>query len=233
MNSPRSTLRHRLILLPLALLATMLALPLRAQTENPSVDPQALGLREPTAEEQERMRVLAPRVEKVLPNALALKRANDERAVLSLAPLALPVVPDGEEFRFAPATAAAAGPGFDPTPPPTAADTAIPSSADNSTSQFFPPIRSQEQIGSCACFASVYYMSTYMRAKARGFNVKNDGNGDKLSPKFVYNIVNGGGDNGSWFTDIFEVLLSQGAPTWMKILIPWGFIPAIQLLLHR
>ncbi len=193
----------------------MLALPLHAQTENPSGEPQALGLREPTVEEQERMRILAPKVDKVFPNAQALKRANDERALLGFAPLALPVVPDGDEFRFTPATAAAPGPGFDPTPPPTAAaDAAIPSAADNSLLNAFPPIRNQENIGSCAAFASVYYMGSYMRAKARGLNIRNDGNLDKLSPKFVYNFVNGGADRGSWFTGLFEVLLTQGAPTW-------------------
>lgn len=44
--------------------------------------------------------------------------------------------------------------------------------------------------------------------------MRNSGNADKLSPKFVYNLVNGGGDNGSWFDSVFEVMLKHGAPTW-------------------
>ena len=57
-------------------------------------------------------------------------------------------------------------------------------------------------------------MSTFAIAQARGLDVRNSGNADKLSPKFVYNLVNGGGDNGSWFDSVFEVMLKHGAPTW-------------------
>ena len=57
-------------------------------------------------------------------------------------------------------------------------------------------------------------MSTFMVAQARGLNVRNAGDADKLSPKFVYAMVNGGSDNGSWFTAVFDVLLAHGAPTW-------------------
>jgi len=100
------------------------------------------------------------------------------------------------------------------TSPVTLAVATLPSAVDNSTLAAFPPVRNQGEIGSCACFASVYYMSTFAIAQARGLDVRNSGNADKLSPKFVYNLVNQGGDNGSWFTDVFEVLLKHGAPTW-------------------
>ena len=214
-----------------ALFAILLAVPLHAQSNVTPDEPRALGLRPPTAEEEERMRVLAPRVLRVLPNARALARANDERTAKGLAPLAIPVVPDGEEIIIAPTAAASAPdafqtstsvptvgaasvPGDSVTTPAAAADTALPAAADNSILPAFPPIRSQDNIGSCACFSSVYYMSTFMIAQARGLNVRNSGNADKLSPKFVYTLVNGGGNNGTWFTDIFEVLLTHGAPTW-------------------
>ena len=90
----------------------------------------------------------------------------------------------------------------------------LPSAVDNSKLAAFPPVRSQDDIGSCASFSSVYYMSTFAIAQARGLDVRNSGNADKLSPKFVYNLVNGGGDNGSWFDSVFEVMLKHGAPTW-------------------
>ncbi|MEI6466734.1 MAG: C1 family peptidase, partial [Verrucomicrobiota bacterium] len=213
------------------LFVILFALPLHAQSNAAPDEPHALGLRPPTAEEDERMRVLAPRVLRVLPNARALARANNERAAKGLAPLAVPVVPDGEEIIVAPtaatsapealqispstpALAASAAPSDNPTTPPMAADAALASAADNSTLPAFPPIRNQGQIGSCACFSSVYYMSTFMVAQARGLNVRNSGDADKLSPKFVYALVNKGGNNGTWFTDIFDVLINHGAPTW-------------------
>ncbi len=209
MHPRRFALRRLFRFFPLALLA----LTLRAQPADPAGNPQSLGLRAPTAEEEERMRVLAPRAVRVLPNALALKRVNDERVSNGLAPLSLPVVPDGGEIIFTPGVAASTAPAVDPGTPPTAADAALPSAADNSLLAAFPPIRNQGSIGSCACFSSVYYMSTFMVAQARGLNVRNDGNADKFSPKFVYPFVNGGADGGSWFTDIFEMLLKHGAPT--------------------
>ena len=209
MNPRRFALRR---LSPFFALA-LLALSLRAQPTDSAGNPQSLGLRAPTAEEEERMRVLAPRAVRVLPNALALKRVNDERVSNGLAPLSLPVVPDGGEIIFTPGVAASTAPAIDPGTPPTAADAALPSAADNSQLAAFPPIRNQGSIGSCACFSSVYYMSTFMVAQARGLNVRNDGNADKFSPKFVYPFVNGGADGGSWFTDIFEMLLKHGAPT--------------------
>lgn len=214
-----------------ALFAILLAVPLHAQSNVTPDEPHALGLRPPTAEEEERMRVLAPRVLRVLPNARALARANDERIAKGLVPLAIPVVPDGEEIIIVPMAAASAPdasqtstsiptvgaaslPGDRVKTPAAAADAALPAAADNSTLPAFPPIRNQDNIGSCACFSSVYYMSTFMIAQARGLNVRNSGNADKLSPKFVYTLVNDGGDNGSWFTKIFDVLLMHGAPTW-------------------
>ena len=73
MHPRRFALRRLFWFFPLALLA----LTLRAQPADPAGNPQSLGLRAPTAEEEERMRVLAPRAVRVLPNALALKRVND------------------------------------------------------------------------------------------------------------------------------------------------------------
>ncbi len=204
-------------------LLPLLAFSVRGQ--DATGEPHALGLRMPTAAEEARLRELAPAVLQVRPTARAMSRVNSERAVKGLAPLALPVVPDSEAFVLAtagaarpsdlessPAAATATG-GVNSTPP-TAADVALPTAVDNSSLPAFPPVRNQGEIGSCACFSSVYYMSTFTVAQARGLNVRGSGDSDKLSPKFVYNFVNEGGDNGSSFTPIFEVLLKHGAPTW-------------------
>ena len=202
---------------------------LNAQPSGAAGEPRARGLRPPTVAETARLRELAPAAESVRLNARALSRSNEERKVRGLAPLALPVVPDGEEVIVAPrvsaggtnassellrSAAASAPAAVSATSTVALGAATLPSAADNSTLAAFPPVRNQGQIGSCACFSSVYYMSTFAIAQARGLNVRNSGDADKLSPKFVYNLVNQGGDNGSWFTDIFEVLLKHGAPTW-------------------
>ena len=213
----------------LACLAGFFSPVLNAQPSGAAGEPRARGLRPPTVAETARLRELAPAAESVRLNARALSRSNEERKVRGLAPLALPVVPDGEEVVVAPqvsvggtnassellrSAAASAPAAVSATSTVALGAATLPSAADNSTLAAFPPVRNQGQIGSCACFSSVYYMSTFAIAQARGLNVRNSGDADKLSPKFVYNLVNQGGDNGSWFTDIFEVLLKHGAPTW-------------------
>ncbi len=202
---------------------------LSAQTPSTAAEPKARGLRPPTVAEFARLRELAPPAESVRPNARALARSNEERKVRGLSPLALPVVPAGEEVLVAPrgsaggsnpssegvSSAAASVPAtVSATSPVALAATTLPSAVDNSALAAFPPVRSQGEIGSCASFSSVYYMSTFAIAQARGLDVRNSGNADKLSPKFVYNLVNEGGDNGSWFTSVFEVMLKHGAPMW-------------------
>jgi len=91
----------------------------------------------------------------------------------------------------------------------------LPSNIDNSLLPCFPPIGNQSGLGSCACFSSTYYQMTHMTGLVRGWNAKNDpDNIRKFSPKWTYNMVNGGNDNGSWMTNAFEIALKHGVATW-------------------
>lgn len=156
-----------------------------AERPNPkyAAEPRARGLRPPTVAESARLRELAPPAESVRLNARALSRSNEERKVRGLSPLALPVVPDGSEVIVAPrvsaggsssssevvSSAAASAPATVSTTSTVAlAASTLPSAVDNSTLAAFPPVRSQDDIGSCASFSSVYYMSTFAIAQARG-----------------------------------------------------------------
>jgi len=91
----------------------------------------------------------------------------------------------------------------------------IPRSVDNSLLPCFPPVRDQGQLGSCASFSSVYYMGTHMLGLARGYdNRDTTDNSKKLSPKWVYNFVNGGLNQGSFFDTVFDVMLKNGVASW-------------------
>jgi parallel beta-helix repeat protein len=93
----------------------------------------------------------------------------------------------------------------------------LPTAVDNSTLPYFPPIRSQGDLGSCAAFCTTYYTMTYMTAMARGWDVRNDAdNTNKFSPKWTYNLINGGSDNGAWLTDALQVLSTNGSATWAE-----------------
>lgn len=94
---------------------------------------------------------------------------------------------------------------------------ALPTSVDNSLLPSFPPVRDQGALGSCVDFAVTYYTMTHMVAMARGWDTRSDAVGTRaFSPKWTYNLCNGGEDGGSWITAAYQVLLDHGAATWAQ-----------------
>jgi C1A family cysteine protease len=90
----------------------------------------------------------------------------------------------------------------------------LPDSVDNSTLKYFPPIRSQGSLGSCGCFSGTYYAMTYMWAFANDLNAKTGGDAYRLSPKFTYNMINGGANVGSWYFSAYDIGKKSGCITW-------------------
>lgn len=90
----------------------------------------------------------------------------------------------------------------------------LPESVDNMTdsrtAKYFPPIVKQLG-GACAAYSTTYYIMTYMLAMERGYDVKNDCS-KILSPRFIYNLKNGGKDEGMVGTEAFRVALNYGCP---------------------
>ncbi|MBM4036928.1 MAG: PKD domain-containing protein, partial [Planctomycetes bacterium] len=167
-------------------------------------DPHATGALRPTAKQREwadKHMVAAGRVRL---NKLGLDRVNAERKkrgqreLTQVAPAALGSEVGGEPTgEGAPAEAGA-------------------SYVDNSTLPYFPPIRSQGSLGSCAQFSAVYYTLTHMTAMARGWDAKTGGDGFRFSPKWTYNMVNGGVDGGSWHYDAYAIAQKHGVATWAE-----------------
>jgi C1A family cysteine protease/PKD repeat protein len=138
-------------------------------------------------------------------NALGLARVNGARKQQGQQPLdasQVEVAPLGAEAQVTGTDAGAAAPG------------ALPAYVDNSTLSYFPPIRSQGSLGSCAQFSSVYYTMTYMTALARNWNAKSGGDSYRFSPKWTYNMVNGGENVGSWHYDAYAIAQKHGLATW-------------------
>ncbi|MBQ8539302.1 MAG: starch-binding protein [Ruminococcus sp.] len=65
---------------------------------------------------------------------------------------------------------------------------ALPSFIDNSNSIYFPAIGNQGSLGSCTCWAQVYYQFTYMMNKDRGVATTPE---NTFSPQWAYNVVAG------------------------------------------
>jgi hypothetical protein len=97
-----------------------------------------------------------------------------------------------------------------------AAAAALPSSVDNSTSNYFPAIGDQVASSSCTAWSVGYYQMTNNIALVRGLNTKSGANVTKyrISPKWVYALINGGADQGSRMDHALNVATEFGAPSW-------------------
>ena len=92
----------------------------------------------------------------------------------------------------------------------------IPGTVDNSALKYFPPVRSQGSLNSCGVFNGTYYAMTYMHALANDLDAKTGGDANLLSPKWTYNMVNGGGNNGTWYYWAYEIGQKNGCATWQE-----------------
>lgn len=177
-------------------------------------DPQMTGLPEFTQEELQYQNRHHLRVKHVKLNQLGLDRVNEARKAKGLGRLSeadVDVVPLGKEVE---GTVGAA-----PLPDDGAAQAlgVIPAAVDNSTLKYFPPISSQGSFSSCGVYNGTYYAMTYMNAMARNLDAKNGGAAYRLSPKWTYNMVNGGEyTNGSWYYWAYEIGQKHGIATFAE-----------------
>ncbi len=106
----------------------------------------------------------------------------------------------------------------------------LPAFVDNSATPWFPPIGNQDGEGSCTAWATTYYTKTFQEAREHGWDLKGciwDGGyygypslGYQhliFSPDFVYHLINGGRDRGSWFWDAIDMMSVIGAATWANM----------------
>ncbi|GAB6135901.1 C1 family peptidase [Thermococcus prieurii] len=86
--------------------------------------------------------------------------------------------------------------------------TTLPSHVLNT--MYLPPIGNQGYVGSCVAWSSTYYVWTYMLNWWRN-NPFPSSPSDIMNPTFVYNLINGGADNGSYFGDAMNIISTIGA----------------------
>ncbi|MBF0490990.1 MAG: PKD domain-containing protein, partial [Candidatus Omnitrophica bacterium] len=184
------------------------------------------------------------RIKKVHVNGLGLKRINQERKRNHLSSLDQgAALPAGQEIESAleanasatPATTSPSTntPSVTALPQTTAASLApgtsqvasIPATVDNSIEPWFPVIGDQGNEGSCVAFASTYYQLTYMYAASKGWTVGSDPT-KIFSPKWSYNLTNGGYDSGTSNGGVFHILETNGAVTWAQF--PYDATPTQQ-----
>jgi Secretion system C-terminal sorting domain/Papain family cysteine protease len=81
---------------------------------------------------------------------------------------------------------------------------------DNSAG--LPPVGNQGSQGSCTSWATGYYYLTYTQGQDYGWDLTQRAN--QMSPAFTYNLINGGGDNGSNPYEAFELFETVGSATY-------------------
>lgn len=90
----------------------------------------------------------------------------------------------------------------------------LPSSVDLSNSIYFPPIKNQGSIGSCAVFSAVYYQYTYEVNKLKGTSAQTESN--QYSPRWpYYGLINDDDPAaGLKFSEVYNFLEDHGALKW-------------------
>lgn len=94
------------------------------------------------------------------------------------------------------------------------ATNSYPSSVDNSTSEYFPEVRSQGSVGSCTAWAQTYYQFTYTMNKQLGRKTTLQ---NTFSPKWTYCFAAGGADYGSTASEIYGYMKNIGTATWASV----------------
>jgi len=86
----------------------------------------------------------------------------------------------------------------------------LPAQLDNSTQPYFRPIFNQSN-GSCAQSSGVAYNFTYEINRRRGTSAAISQN--QFPSHYTYDFLNDGdGDNGSWYTDGWDIIKANGCP---------------------
>ncbi len=84
----------------------------------------------------------------------------------------------------------------------------IPDSVDNSQKKYFPEIGNQGSLGSCTCWAQVYYQFTYMMNRDLDITTTKD---NTYSPQWSYNIIAGPEGSIGPYYDAYSFMMKQGS----------------------
>ena len=84
----------------------------------------------------------------------------------------------------------------------------IPDSVDNSQKKYFPEIGNQGSLGSCTCWAQVYYQFTYMMNRDLDIKTTKD---NTYSPQWSYNIIAGPEGSIGPYYDAYSFMMKQGS----------------------
>ncbi len=178
------------------------------------VSENATGLIEMTDEQWDRFNATLPMIVNVLPNEIALNRLTNSESydIMTLSEetdINIETAALGEELIYS-------YPGQNSAGATGTAEFPLSDEVDVSESLTFPPIGNQDTINSCVAWSLGYYQLTNNNCVVRGLSAKDSsGNAIKeniMSPAFIYELVNGGIDNGAFYDEACAAILNYGCP---------------------
>jgi len=228
-DSPQTSVRQAVVANTTAVSSGKVGGGPRLGKPDPEARKRPTGGRLPTAEEAERNARRVKRVTEVKLTPLAIERiqsstinsigqaakANGFATPVDGASLAAQAAPLGSDLVMASASDSATGAAQPGATTSTLAVTTLPNSVDNSQLKSFPPIGNQGGLGSCETFAIAYYQYTHEVGLLAGWDNKSPSSTDatKFSPKWLYNLSNGGEDAGTYEGTNYALMMDHGALT--------------------
>lgn len=166
---------------------------------DPPVSEQGTGCKEITQAQIQKIEAAWPRIVWVRPNSLGMSRIQHDFPSLNTS------TSDSEDEFITTIGTSESQLEF-------SAEAALPPSVNNSTLPSYPLIGNQQQEGSCVGFATTYYQASHEIGMLNGYNNKTSQT-HVLSPRWTYNLLNGGQDNGLYPIDAYMLLQQNGAPS--------------------
>lgn len=165
---------------------------------------KGLGLRPVPPEVMEHVQNHWPRIVGVRPNKVGLERIHEHRRKSGLPEIILTPASHAEEFIVV------TGRESSDEHLHAVDSSSLPRSVNNSQLPSFPPVGDQQQLGSCVAWGSTYYQGTHEYGLLNGLNNKASFQ-NVFSPKWTYNMMNGGQDGGLDIFSTFELFAQNGA----------------------
>lgn len=168
----------------------------------------ATGVISMTEEELGDFKESVPQIVDVNPNSLYYERVQNEYSELLENDTYVDIVEDGEEIVSELDVEALQL--FEKR------DILLPTRVDNSENNTFPIIGDQDVLGACTGWTFAYYQLTNNANKLRGTVAREQNKNiesNVYSPNWLYNLGNGGEDNGMSFDKAIGILYTYGCPT--------------------
>lgn len=168
------------------------------------------GLAEMSEERWNEFNAKIPLIVDIKPNEIALSRAeNTQIQMYSNSMEGIEAEKIGEEVSYV-------YPGETGSGGAAASDFPLTRAVDVSESLTFPPIGNQGRINSCVAWSLGYYQLTNNNCVARGTTAKTSSgaavNENIMSPSFIYPLVNGGRNVGTYYDEACAAIMSYGCP---------------------